>query len=136
MIAAGLFLFGGRLLEVHGGGVPSQRSGELGGDFAGAFRGDIGARTGLRNGVAESGDSAGFRVDADGNFFGVERFEVARHPDLHGAVALKERGCRAEREPLQEVLADQRIGAVPRSGGVSDVPEGGGVEAARPHKSV
>src|ERR1039457_7303913 len=83
MVAARFFLFGGRLLEVHACGVPSQRGGELGGDFACAFRGDIRAGTGLRDGVAEPGDFAGFRMDTDGDLFGVERLEISRRPDLH-----------------------------------------------------
>ena len=57
VVAARLLHFGGRLLEVHGGGVPSQRGGELGGDFAGAFGRDVGAGTGLRDGVAEAGEA-------------------------------------------------------------------------------
>src|ERR1019366_7881412 len=131
MVAARFSLFGGRLLEVHACGVPSQRGGELGGDFACAFGSDVRAGTGLRDGVAEPADFAGFRMNTDGDLFLVERLEISRRPDLHGTVALEQGRRRAHGEALQEVLAGQRVGAVPMSGGESDVLEGGGVELAR-----
>src|ERR1019366_6309616 len=83
------------------------------------------------DGVAEPGDFAGFRMDTDGDLFLVERLEISRCPDLHGTVALEQGRRRAHGEALQKVLAGQRVGAVPMSGGESDVLEGGGVELAR-----
>src|ERR1019366_3659852 len=47
VVAARLFLFGGRFLKVHGGGVPSECGGESGGDFAGGLGGGVGAWAGL-----------------------------------------------------------------------------------------
>src|ERR1019366_5324188 len=125
-----------RCLKVHGGGVPSARGGEPGGKFAGALWRDVGAGTGLGNGVAEGSDPAGFGMDGDGDLLLVERFKIARHPDLHGTVALEERGGGGEGEALQEVLAGERIGGLPMGHGEGDVLEGGGGEALRLEEGV
>ena len=97
---------------------------------------DVRARTGLGDGVAESGDFAGFRVHGDRDFFLVERFEVARRPDLHGTVALEQGRGGAYREVFQEVFAGARIRAVPMGGWVGDVLKGTWVEAARLKEDV
>jgi hypothetical protein len=90
---------------------------------------DVGAGTGFRDGVAEPGDPGSFGMDADGDLFLVEGFEVARHPDLYGAVALEEGGGSCEGKALEEVFAGQGIGTAPMGGGIGDVLEDGGFEA-------
>ena len=54
VIAARLLHFGGRLLEVHDGGIPTDGVGEACGDFAGGVGGEVGAGAVLRNGVTEA----------------------------------------------------------------------------------